>query len=295
MTKTVSANLLSHIAGEVTTLATCWKLTLVDNTVYGFTDHDADITYGGVTYSASSGQTPSSIETSDKLNVDNLDVIGLLDSATITEADLLAGVYDYAAIEVFLINYANTGHGVLKLRTGTLGQISLKRGQFTAELRGLMQHLQQTVGDLYSYACRADLGDSQCGVTLDGSPSYTVTGTVSGVTDNGVFRDAGRTEDVDYFGYGLLTWLTGDNAGRQMEVKSYAANGTFTLFQKMPSAIQVGDTYSVYAGCNKTPTACIQKFNNFVNYRGEPYIPGVDKMLETPPLYGTNNDNYSVP
>ncbi|WP_341818742.1 phage BR0599 family protein [Wolbachia endosymbiont (group B) of Ennomos erosarius] len=29
-----------------------------------------------------------------------------------------------------------------------------------------------------------------------------------------------------------------------------------------------------FAGCNKTFPTCRSKFNNTVNFRGEPYIPG---------------------
>ncbi|MDE5056044.1 phage BR0599 family protein [Wolbachia endosymbiont of Drosophila bicornuta] len=32
--------------------------------------------------------------------------------------------------------------------------------------------------------------------------------------------------------------------------------------------------YSILAGCDKTFPTCRSKFNNTVNFRGEPYIPG---------------------
>jgi hypothetical protein len=51
----ISAGLQTHIAGEVTTLATCWKMTRRDATVLGFTDHDADIVFDSVTYKAATG------------------------------------------------------------------------------------------------------------------------------------------------------------------------------------------------------------------------------------------------
>ena len=43
--RTASANLTAHLAGEVTSLAICWQLTLVDTSVMGFTDHTSDITF----------------------------------------------------------------------------------------------------------------------------------------------------------------------------------------------------------------------------------------------------------
>ena len=41
--KTISAGLAQHLAGEVTTLATCWKITRRDSVVLGFTDHVFDL------------------------------------------------------------------------------------------------------------------------------------------------------------------------------------------------------------------------------------------------------------
>ena len=46
--KTVSAGLEAHLALEATTLATCWKVTRTDGTVYGFTSHDKDLVVSGV-------------------------------------------------------------------------------------------------------------------------------------------------------------------------------------------------------------------------------------------------------
>ena len=59
--RTASSNLTAHLAGEVTSLAICWKLTLVDNTVLGFTDHTADLVISSITYKAATGISPSSI------------------------------------------------------------------------------------------------------------------------------------------------------------------------------------------------------------------------------------------
>jgi len=39
--------------------------------------------------------------------------------------------------------------------------------------------------------------------------------------------------------------------------------------------------YSLTKGCDKTITTCFSRFNNVVNFRGEPLVPGLDRMLET--------------
>src|SRR5581483_8652977 len=94
-----------------------------DGVVMGFTDHDRDLSFDGVTYQAASGFTASSVEDQLGLAVSNLDVQGALSSAAITEADLNAGRYDDAAVTIYLVNWQDVSQRVV-LRSGFLGQVS---------------------------------------------------------------------------------------------------------------------------------------------------------------------------
>lgn len=364
--KSVSAGLLAHIASESSTLATCWRITRQDAQVFTFTDHDADIVYGGLTYAAATGYAHSDVSDTDGLAVDNLEVSGVLTSPSITEDDLGAGLWDYAEVEIFEVNYSDLTQGALILRTGTLGEVTTERGQFRAEIRGLTQALQKTVGQVDSAGCRARFGDTRCGVSLGG---YTVTGTIDSVHDDGVtLYDSARTEagpeagiaitniqslgndgevyvsaatadylthgefvaitgvvgieevnrahvvrypdtagftiehhrdpwygtgDVGYvsggtvtrfrnsgyFDGGLITFTSGACVGLSMEVKAYVP-GQITLHLPLPYAVAAGDGYSLIAGCDKSLATCRDRFANVVNFRGEPYLPGIDKVLQ---------------
>src|SRR5208282_3466283 len=213
--KTISDALAAHIAGEVTTLATCWKLTRRDTTVFGFTDHDQDITFDSITYVAATGFTPSAVQTTGSLAVDNLDVDGMLSSGSITEADILAGLYDFAEIEIFQVNYSDLTQGSLQLRRGWLGEVTFYKQQFVAEVRGLTQSLSQTMGQLYSASCRATLGDSRCKIN-------TATGGITAVVSNIQFTDSARTEATNNFTFGTITFTSGANNGLSMEIKEYS-------------------------------------------------------------------------
>ena len=57
MVKTLSSGLQGHLDGRATKMCYCWKVTRNDGLVQGFTDHDNALTFGGVTYEASSGFT----------------------------------------------------------------------------------------------------------------------------------------------------------------------------------------------------------------------------------------------
>lgn len=276
--KPLSTELQTHLQGEVLTLAHCWKITRRDATVLGFTSHDQDIVYDSVTYYSSPGFTPSDITSNAELAVDHLDVEAVLDSSFMTEADIMAGLYDFAQLEVFLLNYRDLTQGALNLRTGWIGEVTVGRGYFVAEVRGLMQSLSQHIGELYSPSCRAKLGDSRCQVNMSG---YTVTGTVTSVSNQRVFADSSRSEASGYFDFGKITFTSGANAGLSMEVKEFLQGDAIRLMLPMPHAITIGDTYSLQAGCDKTLSTCASRFSNAVNFRGEPHVPGIDNMLQT--------------
>lgn len=279
MPKTTTVAMKAHIQQEVTSLCSCWKITRKDGVVLAFTDHDTDLTYLGDVYKASSGFKRTAVTGDETLAVANLDILGILDSTSITANDLRNGVYDYAQVEVFLLNWADLTQGRIAIRRGVFGEISVTpTGVFRTELRGLAQYVNYQFGELYSPACRADLGDTRCKVNL---ASFSVTGTVAGVSvDRAVFSVSGFAQPSSYFDYGAVTWITGDNAGARMEVKSWTnSSQAFTLFLPMPRPIQIGDTFSVHAGCNKARQTCKDKFNNVINFRGEPDLPGRDNVL----------------
>lgn len=275
--KLISAGLATHLASRSTSLATCWKCTRTDGEIFGFTDHDKNLTVSSVLYLASTGYTRSAIQTSSQLAVDNLDLEGVFDSASITEQDLRAGLWDYAAVEIFLVNWADLTQGTMKLRKGRLGQSMAGRTRYTTELRGLLQHLQQEVGRIYGPADDVDLGDARSGINI---ATYTVTGTLSSVVNNIQFADSARAEAVGYFDGGKLTFTSGLNDGLSMEVKTYTpSGGAFALQLPMPYTVQAGDTYSVYAGYDKSLDQALSKFNSVVWFRGFPYVPGFDRMV----------------
>ena len=276
--KTASSAMNTHILGETTSLATCWKVTRKDGLIFGFTDFDRDLVVESVTYMAATGYTRSAIHTIANLAVDNLDIESALDSDILTAGDLRAGVWDGATVEIFLVNWANLANGKIILKRGTIGEVELQDVTFKAELRGLTQALSQQIVELYTPDCRADLGDSRCKVNL---AALTVTGAVTDMTDRRSFEDSSRTEENAYWNGGLVTWTSGDNQGRRMEIKSFVA-GAFTLYLPMESNIAVGDEYSLRPGCDKSFATCKARYNNVNNFRGEPHVPGNDQILNYP-------------
>jgi hypothetical protein len=377
--KTISSALAMHLAGETQTMCSCWLVERVDGNVYAYTDHDRDLVFdleaamvavgltpgpgivdtGEQTYLAASGFTASNLQTGSGLNVDTGEAQGVLTSPSITEADMLAGLWDHAAIAIFQLNWSDLTMGALLERVGHLGEITTERGYFRAEWRGLMQAYQQQLGELTNPFCTAVLGDSRCTKDLT---AFTVTGTVDAVeADNMTIHDAARTEpgpaggigissiskadpgivtlasappwsDGDpvmisgctgmtavngttfvrslsgatfslgidttayptytgggsvtplgftggYFEGGQMTITSGANAGLVFEVKSYVP-GQWVLQLPAPYPIEVGATYSMVAGCNHARDTCRDTFNNLANFRGLPFLPGLDSLVQ---------------
>lgn len=251
--KTLAAGLLSDYKQPTATLTTCWKVTRRDTKVFGYTSLDEDLTVQGVTYSATLGVAASAIASSNKFEIQNVEVQGLLNDAlmtlgAITEADIVAGVWDGARITIFETNYVDPTRGTNTLQTGRIGQLTTGALTYSADLRGLMQQLQQNVGLTVLPGCFKDLFDVNCQVDPTG---FTYSGTVSTTINDIRWIDSALSQPDHQCRFGKVTWLTGANATLAMEVKDQSAQGDVILQSNMPYPIVDGDTYTITAGCNK--------------------------------------------
>ena len=282
--KNLSPDLQSHLNSGTTTLCWCWKIVRNDGAVLGFTDHDVAVTFDGVTYEAVTGFTASEVQSTLGLAVDNLTVLGALSSNTLNDSDLAAGLYDNAEIEIWRVNWATPDMRVL-MRKGNLGEVKRGKTAFQAEVRGLAHLLNQPVGRAYGYSCDADLGDARCTINLT-DPLYRGVGTVSTIADQRRFTVSGLDAFADaWFSGGKLTWTSGANANRAMEVKRHGVVGarvSIELWQQMSESIAPGDVFLITAGCDKQFTTCKAKFANAMNFRGFPYMPGNDAVTSYP-------------
>ena len=171
--KSASGPLNTHLQQEVTTLATCWRMTRLDGVKFHFTEHDQSLPIsidatGEATYKATSSYNRSAFKNNDGLSVDNLDLTGVLTAGDVEETELRRGLFDYALTEIFLVNWDDLSQGILKMRRGRIGEVTITaNGFFVAELRGLTQAYSRRIGELYSPECRTDLGDDRCKIPID--------------------------------------------------------------------------------------------------------------------------------
>ncbi len=82
---------------------------------------------------------------------------------------------------------------------------------------------------------------------------------------------------------GELTWTSGANAEQAVAVRHWNADaGTLNLLLPVLYAVEVGDTFTIRPGCDKSFAICKAKFDNAINFRGFPHVPGNDQILRYP-------------
>lgn len=290
--RAIPAGLLANMQSPTSSVSICWRVERKDLTLILGTTHDQDVVIAAGdlagTYDAAAGITGSSVSSSSDLSVDNLEVSGKVAAAAdlsimdLKAADIEAGLFDDARVTIFMVDWSAPDNGQLIIRRGNIGAIQrTAEGRYTAELRGLAQRLRQNLVRSFSVTCDAELGDARCQFAMS---TALANGTVDAVFDRSRFDATitGGLSGITNFIGGLVTWLTGDNAGFSMEVKTDGASstpGSIFLYEPMPYDIQVGDTFTLAPACDKTLATCRDVFDNIVNFRGYGVlVPGRDKI-----------------
>lgn len=276
--RTLSAALAAHLQGDATTLCHCWRVRRRDGVVIGFTEHDHDLDFDDTLFLAASGFLASDSEAASGLSVGAGEVSGGFSSAAIGEADVMAGRYDGARVEVFQVNWQALEEHIL-LRVQEIGEVVRAGGAFRAELRRLTHRLEQVQGRIYGRRCDAMLGDGRCKVDL-GNALYRGSGAIAAVHAETriVASDLGGAA-AGLYRHGVLRFTCGANAGHVADIEDHREEGgmvMLSLWLPPPMPLAVGDGFTVTAGCDKSFATCGAKFSNILNFQGFPHMPGTD-------------------
>ena len=162
-------------------------------------------------------------------------------------------------------------------------------------MRGLSEALNQPVGLIYHARCSAVLGDGRCGFDLS-QPGYAEERPVEVVEEGRVFRFAAMPGFEDrWFEKGRLVVLDGVAKGLVGSIKNDRVRGVgreVELWQSLGAVPAQGDMVRIEAGCDRRAETCRLKFNNFLNFRGFPHVPGEDWVMSYP-VSSARNDGGS--
>jgi uncharacterized phage protein (TIGR02218 family) len=281
----IDQGLAAELSGGETTLCRCWRIRRADGVELGFTDHDRTLGFDGLDFAPETGLTPTDMERSLGLSVDNMEAAGALRSDSLTEADILAGRYDGAEVAQWLVDWRDVSRR-LKVFEGRAGEIRRGEAGFEMELVGLSELLNRPLGRVYQRLCDAELGDARCGVDVSGV--LAADGTVARAQSTRRLEIAGdaAARPAGFFSLGRIEWSSGANAGRSDAVRAHhgQAGGVMVveLWNAAPEPVQAGDAFVLRAGCDKTAATCRDKFSNLVNFRGFPLMPGEDWLTGYP-------------
>lgn len=274
----------AHLRSGTTTLCRAWSLVRKDGVAFGFTDHDMDLAFDGMTFRADTGLAAKAVEQATGLAVDNTEAVGILSDEALREADIDAGRFDGADVRAWIVNWQDLSQRCLQFR-GVIGEVSRGNGVFTAELRGLTEPLNQPRGRVYQSADSVVLGDAQNKFDVN-ALGYFHEGPVEEVESGKIFTfqaldgfgdrwfENGRVEVLSGAATGLVGWVKNDRLsgdGRILE-----------LWEAFRAPIAPGDLIRFEAGYDGRVETSQLKFNNILNYRGFPHIPGEDWLMAYP-------------
>ena len=296
--KAIPAALQAHYDTGATSMASAILIQRADGALYGFTSAAAPLvldlspwasaswnlaTQTAFAFDAQQGLDVSTIVTTSGFSVDNLDLTTLDDGSLFDRDDVMAWRWRNAAFRLFRYRWdvpaPTIANDVETMMRGTFGEVTLGENTFTIELRGIAQKLQQPIGIVSQKTCRVRFGSQGPGQCNKDPAPFTFSKTVTAVTNKQTFTAAGA-EPADYFGEGIVTFTSGNNAGVSQKVRTFEA-GVFTLVLPMVLDVQVGDAFTAVAGCRKRLMEdCKTKFANVINFQGEPHRPTVDDLVK---------------
>jgi uncharacterized phage protein (TIGR02218 family) len=278
--RVLSEAFAARLAADETALCACWRLERRDGAVFGVTDHDRAIAFDSVTYEPASGLKSATFESSAGLAPGRAAADGAISAEFISEADLDAGLWNGARVDVWRVDWSAPEHRV-RIWSGRLSEVTRSGAAFAAELVSLKADLERPIGRVYARACDAEVGDARCRMHLD-APAFRGVGVVA----SGIGAKRFLASGLDTFGHGwftggVLTWASGANAGASARIVRHVGN-EIEVSAASRFAIEAGDEFVVRAGCDKSFATCGAKFANRDNFRGFPHMPGPDAVLAGP-------------
>jgi len=283
-------------AQQQSLIAYLYTFTLSDGTNEYFTDLDMNITFGGNTYTSGSLRISGlKMKLAVGLQVDEQEV-----KISALPGDMLAGVPFLEGCRNGLLNgayltrdravwaasgappffdYQGTPITVFRMFQGLVSEIT-KIGRTFVQMKVKSPLILLNVDmprNTYQPSCNWTLFDAGCGLS---KTAFGIAGAVDTGPDviripwaGGVLPGTLGADNVPYYAQGRLLFTSGILNTQQFFISTNDAAALYLVGNiDTPTP---GDTFTAFAGCAKTVSACNLKFSNLLNFRGFPYVPPV--------------------
>ncbi len=158
-----------RLAGGALTTCLCWRLVRADGFVLAVTEHDRALEVDGILFQPGAALEGASFAQSADLKPGHAAAGGALAHEAITEADLAAGLWDGARVEVIRADWQRPDLFVT-VWSGWLSEVTRGETGFEAQLVSRKAEFERPLGRVYARQCDAVLGDERCGVDVGAFP-----------------------------------------------------------------------------------------------------------------------------
>ena len=288
--KPASPELRALLATRQFFAADLYTFNLIDGGVLRYCGGDQDLTANGYLHPAGGLIGPYFDRKDNKakchwkvgVEVDTLVVDVIPGSATVDGDAFLdsvrKGIFDQADVtleKVFMPTYGDTRRGTVMYFVGRVAEIDAGRSVATFSINSHLELANlQMPRNLYQPNCINSLGDASCQATIPSTTGTVTSGSTTGAVNASVTNYVSYT--TGQFNLGKITFTSGTLNGLTFGVRSTSigASSTIATQEPMPIAPSVGDTFTLYYGCDKSLGAngC-PKFSNQPRFRGAPWVP----------------------
>jgi uncharacterized phage protein (TIGR02218 family) len=236
-----------------------YQITLINGTVINYTSYDIDVTDSEITYKANGVLIERSrVRTVIGVEVDSLDLVinphpnDLVGGVSFLQM-CAAGQLDGATLTLrrAFLNALGENMGSFINFSGRIADMNMTRSQVDITVKSDLELLNVKLPrNLYQTTCLHTLYDDSCGLNR---ADWGVAGTVLSGTK--IVLTSALTTEAGHFDLGYIIFNTGVMAGTRRTVKTYS-DGVFNLLNPLPTQPGVGDTFTAYAGCDRTQNTC---------------------------------------
>jgi uncharacterized phage protein (TIGR02218 family) len=245
------------------------RITRRDGAVFRLAESDEPVVVAGETFVMVPGLQIAAVKHTNNGEMPSTQIVAVHSSLSVFETSVIdAGLFGAATVQLYVVDRMNPARLGL-LFTGSIGNISYNlENQVVFDVKGLAQFARVLLTEKRSPMCRTDLFSVLCGVD---KTAYDVAAVVTAVVDNFNFTVSGPGNPDGWFNQGVMV----TSSGTALVIANWVASThAVTTYLPVKRLVDAGMNLTLYPGCDKTMATGCAKFENQINFQGEPHFLG---------------------